>query len=150
MNEKQIGKISDGINLDHIPQGNAKYIIQLLNLADGKNTVGIGLNLTSRKLGRKDLIKVENYYLSNREVELVSLFALGATYSEIHGYQVSKKIVLELPQQVRDLIICPNSRCISHQHLSVFNLSKLKTDVVVECHYCNQKYPLSAINKFNL
>lgn len=148
--EKKIGIIQNGINLDHIPQGNAWYIIKLLKLDSSKYPVGIGLNLMSTKLGRKDLIKIENYKLSKRELELISIFAFDATYSEIDEFKVTKKETLKLPDKIDELIICPNHRCISHQHKSLFHLQQKNTKFIAECHYCTKSYNLSSLTEFKL
>ena len=63
--EAHIGYIKNGVNLDHIPQGNAWYVIRILGLEKCDNQVGIGLNLPSKKLGRKDLIKIEQLICEN-------------------------------------------------------------------------------------
>lgn len=148
--EKKIGIIQNGINLDHIPQGNAWYIIKLLKLDSSKYPVGIGLNLMSTKLGRKDLIKIENYKLSKRELELISIFAFAATYSEIDEFKVTRKETLKLPDRIDELIICPNHRCISHQYKSLFHLQQKNTELVAECHYCTKSYNLSSLTEFKL
>lgn len=149
MSSKTIGMIKDGINLDHIPQGNAWYIIKLLKLDNSRYPVGIGLNLTSKKMGHKDLLKIENHKLSKRELELISIFAVGSTYSEIEDYKIVKKEILQLPLQIDDLVICPNHRCISHQYKSLFYLQQ-KNDLLVECHYCTKKYKLSELREFKI
>ena len=148
--DKKIGIIESGINLDHMPQGSAWYIIRLLKLDSSKHPAGIGLNLISQKLGRKDLIKIENYKFSPRELELVSVFAPGATYSEIENFKVVRKLQLELPNKIAELIICPNHRCVSHQHKSLFILSANGNNPIAECHYCSQKYELKALNQYKL
>ena len=147
---KKIGIIENGINLDHMPQGSAWYIIKLLKLDSSKYPVGIGLNLSSQKLGRKDLVKIENYKLTSRELELVSVFARGATYSQIEKFEVIEKKQLELPRQITDLIICPNHRCISHQYKSLFKLHENGDNLIAECHYCTHNYDLTKLTEFNL
>jgi aspartate carbamoyltransferase regulatory subunit len=146
---KKIGAIQSGINLDHIRPGNAWYLIQLLGLQQ-QYAVGIGLNLPSKRMGVKDLLKVENFFLSSEQLQLVSVFAYGATYSIIQDYQVISKTRLELPERVLDLIICPNHRCISQQYKSWFKLKQRNASVVAICHYCENKYALSSLTKFKL
>lgn len=150
MTTKTIGMIPKGINLDHIPQGNAWYIIKLLKLDSSKYPVGIGLNLTSEKLGRKDLLKIENYKLTQKEMKLISVFAVDATYSEIDDYKIIKKEQLKVPKKVDDLIICPNHRCISHQYKSLFYIHKKEDKLIVECHYCTKNYKLEELTEFNV
>lgn len=147
--EKKIGAIANGVNIDHIPQGNAWYIIKLLKL-QRKYPVGIGLNLPSKRLGVKDLVKIENYRLTEEQLKLVSVFAAGATYSEIENYQVVRKFQLTIPESIDNLIICPNHRCISHQHRSRFAFKIVRDKIVVNCHYCEHNYELEKIEEFNI
>ncbi len=146
---KKIGAIENGINLDHIVQGNAWYIIKLLRL-NRQHAVGIGLNLPSRRMGVKDLLKIENFRMSQEQLHLVSVFAYGATYSEIENYQVVRKISLELPDIIKDLIICPNQRCISHQYKSCFKLNSTNDNIVARCHYCEQGFDLTSLTEYKL
>lgn len=147
--EKKIGAIANGVNIDHIPQGNAWYIIKLLKL-QRKYPVGIGLNLPSQRLGVKDLVKIENYRLTDEQIKAVSIFAAGATYSEIENYQVVRKFQLTIPESIDNLIICPNHRCISHQHRSRFNFKIVRDKIVAHCHYCEHNYDLEGIEEFNI
>jgi len=149
MSNKKIGAIENGINLDHIPQGNAWYIIRLLKL-ERKYPVGVGLNLVSKRLGVKDLVKVENYFLTESQLKAVSLFAPGATYSEIRDFEVVRKVQLTLPDIIEDLIVCPNHRCISHQYRSLFKLHSTNEHSIAQCHYCEHHFDLDVLKEFNL
>lgn len=146
---KTIGAIENGVNIDHIRQGNAWYIVRLLHLKR-EYPVGIGLNLSSKRMGCKDLVKIENYRLSADEISRISLFAYGATYSEIENYKIIRKLQLTLPKEVLDIIICPNSRCISHHYKSHFYINETANKLIASCHYCNSKYELNQLDKFSL
>ena len=56
IDKRYIGYIQNGINLDHIPHGNAFFVMKILNLYNSTSQTGVGLNLPSRKLGLKDLM----------------------------------------------------------------------------------------------
>lgn len=149
--KRHIGYIEHGINLDHIPCGNAFYIMKILNLHASSQQTGIGLNLPSKKLGTKDLIKIENRRLTSTEVETISLFCVGATLSVIADFKVVEKITILLPPVVKNIIICPNGRCISHLHTSQFMTTACREQQIqVSCHYCEQTFLLSNINNYNL
>jgi aspartate carbamoyltransferase regulatory subunit len=100
-------------------------------------------------LGHKDLVKVENFRLTDKQLQLVGLFAAGATYSIIENYQVVGKQIVTLPQMVEQVIICPNLRCISHQYRSLFQVAASGGKVSVSCHYCEQSFLLSSLTNFN-
>lgn len=143
MDKKYIGHLENGINIDHIPRGNALFIIRILQLFHLNNQIGVGLNLPSNKIGYKDLIKIENYYLSNVEIEAISIFALGATLSTIKNFKVIEKKSLALPKVVTNLLVCPNIRCVSRSYKSKFIpfINKLSR-VSVKCSYCEQDFLL--------
>ncbi|HLX55284.1 MAG TPA: aspartate carbamoyltransferase regulatory subunit [Aquella sp.] len=149
--KKHIADLENGINIDHIPHGNALFIIQTLRLFNSDKQVGVGLNLPSNRLGRKDLLKIANYCLNDNEQHAISLFASGATLSVIQDYQVISKTILSLPKEISNLIICPNSRCVSRQYKSKFNTDKdRKNHVRVKCNYCEQEFLLDSIKEYNI
>lgn len=149
--KKHIADLENGINIDHIPQGNALLIIQILRLFNSEKQVGVGLNLPSNRLGRKDLIKIADYTLNEAQLEAISLFAAGATLSVIKDYHVISKATLTLPHTVNDLINCPNMRCVSRQYKSKFiTTTDRKAQVKVKCHYCEQEFLLSGIQEYNI
>ena len=149
--EAHIGYIQNGVNLDHIPQGNAWYVIRILGLENCNKQVGIGLNLPSKKLGRKDLIKIENWQMTIEQIAAISLFCVGASLSIIENYNVISKCILELPNEINDIIICPNNRCVSQQHTSKFITEENHTSkVYAKCHYCEQSFPLNEIKNYKI
>lgn len=148
--EKKIGAIANGVNIDHISQGNAWYIIKLLKL-QRRYPVGIGLNLPSKRLGVKDLVKIENYRLTEEQIKTVSLFATGATYSEIENYEIVRKFQLTTPDVLEGIVVCPNHRCISHQYRSKFTFSQSNDKkTIASCHYCEHNYDLESLTDFNI
>lgn len=149
--KKHIGYIENGINLDHIPCGNAIYIMKVLNLNNSKKQTGVGLNLPSSKLGTKDLIKIEDYTLTRHEIDAISLFCVGATLSVIKNFEVVEKIVIQLPPQINDIICCPNKRCVSHITQSKFVTTKNRQNQICAlCHYCEQSFLLDSIQEYKI
>lgn len=150
-NKKHIGFLSNGINLDHIPSGNAWYIIKILNLQSKNNQIGVGLNLPSKKLGLKDLIKIENGNLTQDEIDTISLFCVGSSLSVIKNFKVIKKTTIDLPPIINRVVVCPNSRCVSHQHVSKFFASKNRHGkITLTCHYCEQSFLLEDIKNYKI
>ncbi|MFN8769949.1 MAG: aspartate carbamoyltransferase regulatory subunit [Neisseriaceae bacterium] len=149
--KQHIGYLTNGINLDHIPSGNAWYIIKVLNLKNKNNQIGVGLNLPSKKLGLKDLIKIENGILTKDEIDAISLFCVGSSLSIIENYKVTKKIIISLPPVINNIIVCPNTRCVSHQHVSKFITSKNRQGkITLTCHYCEQTFFLENIKNYKI
>ena len=70
----KIPKIEKGIVIDHIPVGRALLVAQAIGLdrVEQNGPVTLGLNFESRKMGKKDLIKVEHLELARQELEKIA------------------------------------------------------------------------------
>ena len=64
-----VGKIEEGFVLDHIKAGKAMEIYHHLGLDKMDNVVAIIKNVPSKKMGKKDIIKID----SNIEINLEAL-----------------------------------------------------------------------------
>ena len=89
--ELSVSAIENGTVIDHIPAGQGMRIVRLLKLADHKKKVTLGLNLPSKSLGYKDLIKVEGREISVEEANQIALFAPKASINIIRNFQIQKK-----------------------------------------------------------
>lgn len=136
-----VGKLNEGFVLDHIPAGMSLSIYHDLKLDQLDSCVAIIKNAKSKKMGKKDIIKVEG------SVDMVNLDILGFIDHTItvniiqHGEIVEKKI-LTLPEKIVNVIQCKNPRCITsiEQELKhVFVLTN-KEKEVYRCKYCEEKY----------
>ncbi len=65
-------------------------------------------------MGRKDLIKIENTFLTDEQVNQLALYAPQATVNRIDNYDVVGKSRPSLPERINNVLVCPNSNCISH------------------------------------
>ncbi len=108
-----VAPIKDGTVIDHIPAGTALVIFQLLQLFADKRRISLGLNLTSARMGFKDLIKIENRFLTEKEVHDIAVFAPNATISLIKNFKLVDKTFPSLPPLVEKILVCPNHRCIT-------------------------------------
>lgn len=93
MGEFRIEKIEEGTVIDHITAGNAPKVIETLKLAETGDVVSAVINVTSTKLGRKDLVKIEGRHLDPEDVKAkISSFAPNATVNWIKDSEVVKKV----------------------------------------------------------
>ena len=99
-----VSAIKDGTVIDHVASGRALQIIRVLNLSANNQTVTVGLNLPSRAMGHKDLIKVEGLELSADEANRVAILAPEATMNIIKNYEVVKKFPVTIPEIIERLI----------------------------------------------
>lgn len=141
----KVNAIRNGTVIDHITAGKVRKVLDILEL-DGKEIVMVGMNLSSKKLNRKDIVKIENKELSHNEVNSIALVAPNATLTIINDFGVVKKVSLEIPEYIENLIVCPNHKCItnSEEIKSKFRLTK-DEPVKVRCFYCEKKYLIDEV-----
>lgn len=142
--------IKAGTVIDHIPFGHALRIVKLLNLESLNNRITIGLKLTSKSLVFKDLIKIEDYFLSQKEIDDLSVFAPGATINTIKKYSVIEKNKANTPKQIKKIFICPNNNCITnHEKIeSLFNVDIFGQKINVKCFFCQKVFPRNSIKEY--
>ncbi|MEM1873885.1 MAG: aspartate carbamoyltransferase regulatory subunit, partial [Acidilobaceae archaeon] len=113
--ELLVRKIRDGIVVDHITAGRALQVLRLLGLENSGLTMAIVMNVESKKLGRKDIVKVEGFYLDVDQINKISLIAPRATINVVKDWRVVEKKRVEPPQLVEGILRCPNPTCISRK-----------------------------------
>ncbi len=91
-NKLQVEAIKRGTVIDHIPAQIGFKLLSLFKLTETDQRITIGLNLPSGEMGRKDLIKIENTFLSEDQVDQLALYAPQATVNRIDNYEVVAKI----------------------------------------------------------
>ncbi|WP_457754256.1 aspartate carbamoyltransferase regulatory subunit [Thermococcus sp.] len=140
MSELKVSAIKEGTVIDHIPAGKGLKVIEILNL-DTLNggTVLLAMNVHSKKLGRKDIVKVEGKYLSEEEVNKIALIAPTATVNIIRDYKVAEKFNVEVPEKISGILRCANPNCISNHEYVVPKFYVIsKEPLKVRCHYCER------------
>ncbi len=137
----KISKIKEGTVIDHIPAGKALKVLSVLRIDRGCNhTVSIGINIKSKKLNHKDVVKIESRFLEKNELDKISLVAPDATISIIRDYEIYEKFRVELPDSVVGIINCNNQNCITNSGEPVPPEFKVKSKkpLVLTCVYCER------------
>ena len=132
-----VNPITDGIVLDHIKAGRAMELYQVLNLGALQCPVAIIKNADSKKMGRKDIIKI--FEVIDLDLDVLGYIDPGITVSIIKNGELVKRHGLELPERVTNVIRCRNPRCITsvEQELpQVFNLTNREKGIY-RCIYCD-------------
>lgn len=147
-----VSAIKNGTVIDHIDAGHALKIIRILNLADHQKVVTVGLNLPSRAMKFKDIIKVEGRELTPEEANRVAILAPTASLNIIRNYEVVKKFNLKLPEKIDHLLVCPNLKCITnHEPMdSSFKIFPVGHEVKVKCVYCEKTFNQSEIQEYKI
>ena len=126
--------------IDHIPAGEAMKIYEYLNLGDLDCEVAIIKNASSKKMGRKDIIKIEGPLTIN--IDALAVRNPNVTINIIENDVIVEKRPVTLPNEVTNIIKCKNPRCITciEQELPhIFRLTN-KEDRVYRCIYCEEAY----------
>lgn len=133
-----VSAIQNGSVIDHIPAGSAVRLMKLLQLKTHPNTVTMGLNLPSKSMGKKDLLKIEGRFLTSDEIHEIAIFAPNATINLIHDFKLKDKFTATLPKAIKGLLVCPNKNCVSNGKdiTSNFEIQILRQAVQLHCHYC--------------
>jgi aspartate carbamoyltransferase regulatory subunit len=134
--ELRVSKIRSGTVIDHVTGGQALNVLTILDI-DGSagEQVSVGMNVPSDRLGRKDVVKVEDRELSQSEVDVLSLIAPEATINIIRDYEVVEKLRVERPDVVTDILACPNTNCITGGGEPVESRFEVLSEGV-RCEYC--------------
>ena len=84
-NEKQlkVSAIKNGTVLDHIPSGQVFKVIDILGLYDSPHPVTFGVNLDSRSMGSKGIIKISERFFKDDELNKIALIAPNASVNII-------------------------------------------------------------------
>jgi len=133
-----VSAIQNGSVIDHIPHGSALRLIQLLGLDQYNEKITLGLNLPSKSMGRKDLLKIEGRLLNESDIYEIAVFAPNASINLIEDYEVKHKFTAILPAAIKGLLVCPNSNCVSRNPdvSSYFHVQTPRQEVNLVCHYC--------------
>ncbi|MFW9794353.1 MAG: aspartate carbamoyltransferase regulatory subunit [Candidatus Thorarchaeota archaeon] len=136
----RIVKIQDGTVIDHIRAGKALEVLKILGITgeDG-NIVTLAMNISSSKIGKKDIVKVEHRFLADEEVARIALVAPEATINLIEDFKIIKKTRVKLPDTITDIFECPNQRCVTNKDREPIH-SKYevvsRTPIQLKCLYC--------------
>lgn len=131
-----IDSIQNGIVLDHITAGKSMQIYNDLHLDKLECSVAIIKNVKSNKLGKKDIIKIDQAYDINLDV--LGYIDPEITVSIIQDGVTVEKKKLELPERLVNIVKCKNPRCITTTEQGVdhiFKLTDSKTRTY-RCIYC--------------
>ena len=136
-----VGKIEEGIVLDHIEAGKAMLIYHYLHLDKEDYPVAIIKNARSNDMGRKDILKVE-CVPEDINLDAVAFIDPQITVNVIKGGVIVEKKKMTAPAEIKGVLKCHNPRCISsvEQELPhIFYLADRKRGIY-RCRYCEEKY----------
>ena len=138
-NTLRVAKIKDGTVIDHITAGYALEVLKILGIKSRvRSIVSVTLNVSSKTMTSKDMVKIEGRELKAEEVNKIALLAPRATINIIRNYKVVDKKVVKLPKVIKEIVKCINPACISNSNEPIkptFNVD-FQSVLRLKCHYC--------------
>lgn len=134
-----VDEIKNGVVIDHIKAGQAMEIYKFLGLDKLDCTVAIIKNAVSRRMGKKDIIKIDADI--TLDLSVLGYIDHNLTINVIKdGVNVSKYHP-ELPLEIVDIVKCKNPRCITSTEQELSHVFKLtdRENKVYRCIYCESQ-----------
>lgn len=134
-----IDAIQNGIVIDHITAGLGMRLYELLDLTSLDASIAIIKNVSSKKMGKKDIIKIDADI--SLDFDVIGFVDPNATVNIIKGGVLVEKRTIDMPQTLTNVIKCKNPRCITSCEQELDNIFKLtdKEGKVYRCIYCETK-----------
>lgn len=135
----RIDPINDGIVLDHITAGSGMKLYELLGLDRLDCSVAIIKNVSSEKMGKKDIIKIDSDIPLNFDV--IGYIDPGVSINIIRGGKLVEKRVIGMPELLTNVIKCKNPRCITSVEQELDHIFRLtdRNKREYRCIYCETK-----------
>ncbi len=137
--ELAVAALENGTVIDRIPSEQLFKVVSMLSLDTIPNSITIGNNLSSKKIGAKGIIKIANHFFKDEEINKIALIAPDATINVIRNYEVVEKYHITLHDTLRGIIRCNNPKCISNNEPmeTVFHVTR-REPLEVTCRYCHR------------
>ena len=149
---RRVTAICIGTAIDHIPSGHALQVLRMLRLDVGRsNPISMVMNVPSGKLGRKDVLKIEDRELNQEELDRLALIAPKASVAIIRNYHVAEKRTIELGPELINIVRCSFSNCITQNtreplphKLKIISAEPME----IRCSYCGKNQDINEIVDF--
>ena len=141
MKKLKITPIKNGTVIDHITPGFAVKVLHIIKIPESTSSVvSVAMNVKSR-IGKKDIVKVENRELDPKEVDKIALIAPKATINIVRDYEVVEKHKVRSPDEIIGIVKCSNPTCISNSREPVQSRFLLvsKDPPRIKCYYCERE-----------
>ena len=132
----KIDSIKNGIVIDHIRAKRGMEIYEALNLKNLDCSVAIITNAKSKKMGKKDIIKIDKDIEVN--VDMIGFIEPNATINIVKNDKLVDKHSVKLPEKIVNIAKCQNPRCITSIEKDLDHIFILtdKEKQVYRCKYC--------------
>ena len=138
--ELQVAALENGTAIDHIPPSQLFKVAKLLGLENMDNTITIGNNFQSKKMGCKGVIKISNKFFEEDEINRIALIAPKVILNIIRDYEVVEKKTVTLPDELVGLVKCNNPKCITNNEPMPSRFEVIDNEKgTIKGRYCERK-----------
>ena len=118
-----VDEIKTGYVIDHIEAGKAMEIYGFLGLDKLDCPIAIIKNASSKRMGRKDIIKID--HKADIDLSVLGYIAPNVTVNVIENGKNVRKFHPELPEEIVDIVKCKNPRCITSTEQELSHIFRL-------------------------
>ncbi len=137
----EVRAIENGTVIDHIPSDCLFKIIKILDLENDPHRITFGTNLESKRMGSKAIIKINDRFCRQEEINRIAIVAPMAKVNIIKNFKVTEKRDVTIPETIRGFVRCANPKCIT-------NIEPVETafqvvrdsegEIGLRCRYCEK------------
>jgi len=138
--ELNVSALKSGTVIDHIPAEALFKVVNVLKLDDlSERMITFGVNLDSKRLGKKGIIKISNMFFQESDINKIALFAPHAVLNEIRNYEVVDKQTIKMPTVISGIVKCQNPVCVTNNEnvkpsYDVVSVAPIR----LRCAYCEK------------
>ena len=134
-----IDSINTGFVIDHIVAGKAMTLYKLLGLNKLECPVAMIMNASSKRMGKKDIIKIDGDI--DIDMDVIGYVDPNATVNVIRNGKLVEKRDITVPGELKNVLFCKNPRCITSTEQELPHIFRLtdKNRRIYRCIYCDTK-----------
>ena len=132
-----VDSIKNGVVIDHIKAGQAMKLYHLLELDKLECPVAIIKNVSSKRMGKKDIIKIDTKL--ELDLDIIGYVDPEITVNIIENGSLVEKKKIQIPEMLKDVIRCKNPRCITSTEQEIVHEFFLSETGDYRCIYCEAK-----------
>lgn len=142
---QEVRAIENGTVIDHIPSDQLFKIIRIMQLDRAPQRITFGMNLESKRMGSKAIIKIADRYCLDKEINRIALFAPMAMVNTIKEFEVIEKRKVTVPEHIDGFVRCANPKCITNNEpvRTAFDVMNHDGQISLRCRYCEKVTPQS-------
>ena len=133
-------KIIKILDLEHDTHRDPVRIIKILDLEHDTHRITFGTNLESKRMGSKAIIKINDRFCKQDELNRIAIVAPMAKVNIIENFRVTEKRNVTIPETVRGFVRCVNPKCITNNEPveTSFTVIREGEQIALRCKYCEK------------